>query len=157
ERRLRVAAHEQELREGGLIEERHPLARGAMLGADGLEPVLPAIAVDIPGGGAGRREPVGAFPAELGAEAGARCSEALVGGRDAQGPAAFIPLMGPGHCVVLAIGLQRAHEHPAPVAVELAETADVDGPEIHRRLAAGDPLRERATGTARARYAEGIE
>ena len=42
------AAH-LELREGGLVENDDPLARRAMLLADGIEPVLPSVAIDVRG------------------------------------------------------------------------------------------------------------
>src|ERR1051325_5955672 len=58
---------------------------------------------------------------------------------------------------MLAIGLQRAGQHPMAVAMELAEAADIDGPEVHWRFTAGDPFRQRPAGTAGARDAEGIE
>src|SRR5262249_51473655 len=147
----------QELGEGGLVEEGNPLARGAVLRSDGLEPVLPTVAVDVLRCRAGRGEPVRPLPAELGAEAGAGSAQAFVERRDAQRPTALVLLMRPGHGVVLAIGLQRARQHPAPVAVELAEAPDVHGPEVHRRLAAGDPFGERPAGAAGTRDAEGIE
>src|SRR3546814_15261505 len=66
-------------------------------------------------------------------------------------------LMGPGHGVVLAIGLQRAGAGPAVVAMQRAEAADVDRPQIHRRLAARHPFRQRLAGTAARRDAEGVE
>ena len=38
-----------------------------------------------------------------------------------------------------------------------AEAADVDRPEVERRLAAGDPLGQRPAGAAGGRDAEGVE
>ncbi len=148
ERPLGVAADDEEFGEGGLIEEGDRLARGAVLATDRLEPVLPAEAVDVLRRLAGSREPVRPLPAELRAEAGAGLLETRIEGRDAERPAARIFLVRPGHGVMLAVGLARAREHPALVAVEGAEAADVDGPEVHGRLAADDPFGERAAGAA---------
>ena len=128
-----------------------------MLRAHRLEPVLPAVAVDVLRRHAGGREPVGPLPAELGAEAGALRLQALVERRDAQRPAGLVLLMGPGHGVVLAIGFERAGQHPAAVAVERPEAPDIHRPEIHGRLAGGDPFGERPAGAAGARDAEGVE
>src|SRR5690242_289255 len=65
--------------------------------------------------------------------------------------------MGPGHGIVLAIGLERAREHPTAIAMKGGETPDVYGPEIHRRLAARDPFGERPASAPGARDPEGVE
>ena len=58
---------------------------------------------------------------------------------------------------MLAVELERARAHPAVVAVRRAEAADVDRPEIERRLAGRDPLGERLAGAAARGDAEGVE
>ena len=73
ERLLDIAADQKELGEGGLVEYGDALAGCLVLTADGSEPVLPLVAVDILGLLPARQigKPVRPFPAELLAEAGA--------------------------------------------------------------------------------------
>ena len=58
---------------------------------------------------------------------------------------------------MLAVELERARAHPADVVVRRAEAADVDRPEVERRLAGRDPLGERLAGAAAGRDAERVE
>ena len=58
---------------------------------------------------------------------------------------------------MLGVGLERARAHPVRVEMVLAEAADVDRPEIVRRLALGDPFGEHHAGAAARRDAEGVE
>src|SRR5690242_4825698 len=101
-----------------------------MLVADGAEPVLPAHGVDVVRLGAGRREPVGPFPAELAAEHGAAIFEALLERRDNAVAAGLVLLVREGDSVVLPICFERAILHPVAVAVQITETADIDDPEV---------------------------
>src|SRR5690606_6641455 len=91
------------------------------------------------------------------AEAGARRLQPLVERRGADGAAALVLFMRPGHGIVFAVGLERAREDPAAVAVQRAEATDVHRPQIHRRLAPVDPFGERAARPAGAGDAEGVE
>src|SRR5262249_45160197 len=126
-------------------------------GAHRLEPVLATVGIHVPRLDALRCEPVRTFPAELGSEAGALALEPLIERRQPQRPAALVFLMRPGHRIVLAVGLDGARQHPAAIAVQRAEAADIDRPEVHGRLAARDPFGERAAGPPGASNAEGIE
>ncbi len=63
----------------------------------------------------------------------------------------------PGHCVVLAIGLNRAGAHPVGVEMRAAKAADVSGPKIKRWLALGDPFGQRHTSPAARSNAKGVE
>ena len=58
---------------------------------------------------------------------------------------------------MLGVEFQRARAHPVDAPVRLAEAADVDGPEVHRRLAAHDPFGERLAGPAPGGDAVGVE
>ena len=72
QRRRRIRTHQFELGEAGLVEHADPLANRPVFTADRLEPVLAAEAVSILGRLPLRGKPVGALPAELLAETGAR-------------------------------------------------------------------------------------
>src|SRR6185437_362158 len=94
---------------------------------------------------------------ELGTEASALVLEALIERRDAHRAPTLVLFMRPRHRIVLAVGLQRARQHPLAIAVNVAEAPDIDRPEVHGRLAGGDPLGQRAPGAAGAGDAEGVE
>src|SRR6185295_605533 len=97
-----------------------------MLFADGVEPVLPAVGVDVARFHARGREPIRALPAELGTEASALVLEALIERRDAHRAPTLVLFMRPRHRIVLAVGLQRARQHPLAIAVNVAEAPDID-------------------------------
>src|SRR5690606_41893548 len=103
---LGVGAGDEVLGEARLVEHGHRLARGAMLAADRLEPVLPAEAVTVLGRLSGPREPVGPLPAELLAEAGAARLQHVVQARSPARASARMPVERPRHGVVLAVGLE---------------------------------------------------
>ena len=130
-----------------------------MLAADSIEPVLPLVAVDVLGLLPARQigKPVRPLPAELLAEAGAFRLEPVVKRRTAERPPGAILLERPGHGVMLGVGLERAGAHPVRVEMVPAEAADVDRPQIERRLALGNPFGERHAGAAARRDAEGVE
>ncbi len=158
-RRLGIPALQHEFREGSLVENDGRFAHGLMFPADSIEPVLTAVGVDILRLLAGEEigKPVRPLPAELFAEAGTLCLQPVVERRLAAGTAAGMLLEGPGHGVVLAIGLQRADTHPVGVEMRAAEAPDIDRPEIVRRLALGDPFGERHARPAGRSNAEGVE
>ena len=56
-----------------------------------------------------------------------------------------------------AIGLERPFPNERLVAVKSCETADVDDPEVERRLARHNPLCQRPTGAAGTGDAEGVK
>ena len=130
-----------------------------MLAADGIEPVLPLVGVDVLGLLPAREigEPVRPLPAELLAERGALRLEPVVERRAAERPARAILLERPGHGVVLGVGLERPGAHPVGVEMVPAEAADIDRPQIVRRLALGHPFGEHHAGAAAGRDAEGVE
>src|SRR6185437_11030958 len=74
---------------------------------------------------------------ELGTEASALVLEALIERRDAHRAPTLVLFMRPRHRIVLAVGLQRARQHPLAIAVNVAEAPDIDRPEVHGRLAGG--------------------
>src|SRR5690606_1790629 len=76
-----VATAHEVLGEARLVEQRHPLARGGMLGGGVAEPVLPAEGILVARFYARRSEPVGPLPAGYLAEAGAVRGESLVNRR----------------------------------------------------------------------------
>ena len=57
--------------------------------------------------------------------------------------------------VVLAIGLKGSLADPVPITVQIREAADIDPPQVHRRLAVHNPLRQDPSG-APARSARGL-
>ena len=128
-----------------------------MLGADMREPVLPAHGVDVVRRDASRGEPVGAFPAELGAEDGAGSLQPIIERRDNAVATGLIFLMREGDCVMLAVGFEGAFLDPVAVAMEVREAADVDDPEIERSFAAHGPFGEGPAGAAARGDAEGVE
>ena len=75
---LRVAALDEQLPEGGLVEEGHALADRPVLLGGVREPVLAAIGVLVAGLHARRCVPVGPLPARDLAEARAACGEPVV-------------------------------------------------------------------------------
>ncbi len=129
----------------------------AVLFAHRLEPVLPAHCVAICGLHPFGREPVRPLPAELGAEDGAAGLQPVVERRDQTGAARNIFLVREGDRVMLAIGFERAVAHPVAVAVHRRKAADIDRPEIQRRLAAHRPFRQHPAGAAARGDAEGVE
>src|SRR5262249_38314936 len=159
QRRFRVAAHHAEFRERCLIEYDDAFTAGLVLAADGLEPVLPAVAVAIESLLARSKvgKPVRPLPAELLAEHPALRRQAIIERRAPERTPRRMLLERPGHGVVLGVGLHGARTHPVGVEVIAPEAADIDWPEIVRRLAFGDPLGQRHAGTAARRDAKGIE
>ncbi len=145
----RARAAHLKFRERALIDQRHALADRLVLGADMGEPAGAAfegghvLAFD-----AGGRKPVGAFPAEARAEDSALIGEGLVERRAAAAASRMRFLDRPMDQIVAVIGLHRALMEIALAEMMVAEAADVEGPEIHLRLAMGDPLRQRAAGAA---------
>ena len=83
--------------------------------------------------------------------------QGLVNRRYPLGPAARVLLVRPGRGVVLGVELEGAGAHPVDAPVRLAEAADVDRPQVHRRFAAHDPLGERLAGPAAGGDAVGVE
>ena len=156
---FRVAADEKELGEGALVENGDTLAGCLVLAADRIEPVLPLVAVAVLWRLAACQigEPVRPLEAELLAEAGALGFQPVVERRTAERPAGAIFLERPGHGVVLGVGLERAGAHPVRIEMVPAEAADVDRPEIVRRLALGDPFGEHHACAAPGCDAEGVE
>ena len=130
QRLLRIAADEHELSEGGLVEYCNALAGCLVLTADGIEPVLALVAVDVLGLLPARRigKPVRPFPTELLAKAGTFRLEPVVEGRAAQRPSGAILLERPGHGVMFGVGLERAGAHPACVEMVPAKAANIDRP-----------------------------
>src|SRR6185437_8055524 len=113
-RPLGVAADKQGLGEARLVEEGGPLAAGAVLARDGVEPARPAEGVAVlrnlaaPGIG----EPVRPLEAELLAEDGALRLQPLIERRAAERPAGTVLLEGPGDRIVLRIGFEGASGDP---------------------------------------------
>ena len=156
EHRERVAALEREFRERGLVEDDRVLAARALLVEHPREPR----------GGAQRRrrralalrqEVVGALPAQLAAEHRALRGEPVVEGRAAQRAHRRELLARPAHRVVQAQRLDGAVGEVAAVRVERGEAADVDVPQVERRLAVDDPLRDELARAARVRDARRVE
>ncbi len=159
ERRLGIPPLQHEFRERRLVEDDGRLAHRPMLAPDGIEPVLPPVAVDIPGLLAGKkiRKPVRPFPAELFAEAGTLRLQAVIERRLAARPAARMLFERPGHRIVLGIGLQRPAADPVGVEMRTAEATDIDRPEIVGRLPLGNPFGQRHARPAGRCDAEGVE
>ena len=156
--RLGILPDQQELRERAGIEQGHPLTAGAMLLAHRVKPVRPAETVDVARlVTSGPCKPIGALPAELLAEHGAGLLQALIERRAAERPSRIVLLGRPGDGVMLAVQLKRARPHPAVIAVGQAKASDVDRPQVHRRLAPGDPFGERPSGAAGRGDPESVE
>ena len=157
ERVERVGAVETQLGKRGLVEEPDRLPHRAVLGGSAAKPVLPPVAVSIHRLHAGRRVPVGALPAHHHAEARAARGEPIVE-RAPPHPARGGRLqVRPVRSVGRADHLARALPEIARVALERSDPADVDVPEIHRRLAPDDPLGHRLPRPRPRRDADGIE
>ena len=157
EQGVRVRPLDQQLGERAHVEDGDALAAGTVFLRDPRMPVLVAPAVlDLRFGGR-RREEVGALPAHLGAEAGARVAQVGIQRRTAEGTGAFELAVGPGHLVVQAQHFLDAVRQPALVAVEAREAADVDRPQVERRLALHDPLGERLARASGRRDAHRVE
>ncbi len=103
------------------------------------------------------KEVVRPLPVELGAEDRALRAQPVVERRAAQRPHGDEFLARPAHRVVEAERFHRAVGQVAAVRVEGREAPDVDVPDVERRLAAGDPLGDQASGAARVRDAGGVE
>src|SRR5690606_10247064 len=99
---------------------------------------------------AGRREPVGALPAQLGTEAGAVLLQDAVERAAAQRPPGFRLQMRPTHGIVPPLPFQRARHDGAPRAMMAAEAADVGAPQVEGGLALEDPFGQGAAGAAAA-------
>ena len=131
------------LRERGLVEDRHALPRGLVLGADRRGPVLAGPApraqrlVSLRGV---RLVPVDPLPTRLLAE---RClALAMPGGcgRDAQRPPGAALVVRVADVVVGLVGLLDPGVGVGRRAVLGAEATDVHLPEVEAGLALGDPL-----------------
>ena len=147
----------QELRERGLVEEPHGLSHGAVLGGGAGEPVLAAVGVDVLRLHARRGEPVGALPAGDHAEGGAARGQPIVQHRAPHVARGVRLAEGPVHRVEEPDHLAGALAQVGGVALERHEAPDVHVPEIHGRLAAHDPLRQRLAGAGRRGDADGVE
>ena len=157
ERAQAILAGQLVFGERRLVEDADRLAHMTMLLADGRKPVLPAHRIDVLRLDAFRREPVRPLPAELRAEHGAMRLQPVIERRDDARPAGSVFLMREADRVMLAIGLERAVAHPVAVAVQVGKAPDVDHPQVERRLAVDDPLRQHPAGAAARRDAERIE
>src|SRR5262249_59189849 len=120
----------QDLAEGGLVDHRHRLARGAVLGGHSVDPGAAPPAVLHVRRLADACKPVGPFPTHLVAEPGAARLEPIVERRSPERTAALLLALRPGHLVVQAERLGDAGAQPGVVAVEAREATDVDRPEI---------------------------
>src|SRR5690606_27183058 len=107
--------------------------------------------------GARWREPVGSFPAQLGAEHRATFLQTIVERRSDTRAPALILLVREGYRVVLAIGLQRALPNPVTVTMQAGKAADIDDPQIERRLSSCHPFGQRPAGASPRGDAEGVE
>ena len=83
--------------------------------------------------------------------------EPVVERRAAQRPHGLELLARPAHRVVQAERLDGAVGEVPAVRVERREAADVDVPQVDRRLAADDPLGDELAGAARVGDARGVE
>ena len=116
-----------------------------LLGGPG-EPVLAAPAIAIDGLLARRRVPVRALPAHDLAEAGAARGEPVVQHALPHVARGRRLLEGPVHGVQPADHLHGARAQERGIGLKRRHAADVHVPEVHRRLAAHDPLRHRLAG-----------
>ena len=145
------------LAERGLVEEPHGLPHRLVLGRSARKPVLAPVAVAVDRFHARRRVPVRALPAHHHAEAGAAVGEPVVEHALAHAAGCDRLKIRPVDGVERADHLHRAVAQVARVRLEGRHAADVDIPEIHRRLAAHDPLRHCAAGACPRRDADGVE
>src|SRR6185312_14892399 len=149
-----------QLGEGGLVEDRHRLAAGPVLGTDRGRPVLPRPAarpqILLTGGGV-RLVPVDPLPAGFLAEGGTVLAVPEVGGGDAQRPAGGALVVGVADVVVGLVGLPDPLVGVGRRAVGGTEAADVHVPEVEARFAVDDPLGDHFADPARPGEAVGAE
>ena len=157
EHRERVGALETELAERGLVEEPDRFTHGAVLVRRARKPVLATVAVAVGRFHPRLRVPVGALPAHHDTEARATGREPIVQHARANAARGQRLQERPVHRVEGAHHLHRAVAQVARVALEWRHPPDVDVPEIHRRLAAHDPLGHRAARARSRRDADGVE
>ena len=122
-----------------------------------LEPVRAPVARLVPRLDTGRRKPVRPFPAELAAETGAGRRKAFVERRRLYRSSRLVLLAWPSHGVMLAGRLGRALDKKLRIAVMSAETPDVHRPQVHRRFATDNPLRQRPPRPTVGRDAVSVE
>lgn len=148
-----------EFAEGELIEQGDGFAGGPVFAGVVGEPVLAAEAVVDAGrlGVGGEGEPVGAFPAGLGAEAGAGAGERVVQRAAAEVTAGFELPVRPGHLVVEAERFGDAVAEEIAVVGPGSEATDIDAGEVHGGLAVHQPFGEATAGAPGAGDAGGVE
>src|SRR5215204_3319925 len=121
-----------------LVEESHSLANRHVLLAGGLEPVLPAIRVCVPGRLTRESEPVRSLPACDLAEAGSRRCYPIVQNRPTYAAGGLVLPKRPMHVVEQPKRLRHArHEETRGILVR-EEPADIDVPQIEGRFAVGN-------------------
>ena len=153
-------ARHLELGERRLVEDRHALAARQVLGSDRGRPVLArpaAWAQRLVAACRVRLVPVHALPARLLPEGSVVLAVPAVRGRGAQRPARLALLERIVDVVVGLVGLEHPLERVRRRAVLGAEAAHVHLPEVHGRLARGDPLGHHLADAAGARQAVGAE
>src|SRR5262249_48383839 len=149
-----------QLRERGLVEDRHPLAAAAVLGADRRRPVLsgPAARAQVLGAVGGvRLIPVDPLPTGLLAEGGTVLAAPEVGRGHPQRAARGALVVGVADVVVGLVGLADPLVGVGGRAVGGPEAADVHVPEVEARFAVDYPLGYHFPDPARPGEAVGAE
>ncbi len=146
-----VAPFDPDLAKAGHVEQAHPVAHRQMFRALVVEPVLPFPRIAVFAFLPVAREPVGALPSRHLSEHRTARLQVFVQ-RCAPHPARSFDLP-----VGEVIGIKQAQRfgHPflqiAAVALKRLRAADVHFPQVERRFAFGDPMRQRHTRPARTR------
>src|SRR5699024_5356801 len=112
--------------------------------------------VNIPGVPA-TCKPVGPLPTQFFSETGPLFFEPLIQWRDAAWTAAVVLFVWPRNGVVFAVDFERAPAYPLRVPMRLAESTNIDRPQIVWLATLGNPFRQGLAGASACCNTEGVE
>ena len=152
-----IRALEPELGERGQVEQPHLLAHRPVFRRGMLKPVLPSITVLVAGQARVRRVPVGPLPARDLAVAGADGLQAIVERRFANAAGGVVLTIGVVGGVQQAEALRDPFAQVLAVALERLIAAHIHFPQVRRRMAEANPLRDHLADPAGGLQTDGIQ
>ena len=152
-----IGADDTEFCKRTLVKKCHTFPHRTMFFADVRKPILPAVRINILRCLFFRSKPVGAFPTEFGTKTRSLFFQNFINRRSQNRATAFVFFVRPTEGVMFAVKFQSSVAHPVFVFVEIAETANVHNPQIHRRFSGQNPLRQSFSGTSGGGDSESIE